>query len=189
MGAMAAYALEAMGVIDRWSRFRARWFVPDSRGALVLLALWPLALLFPASVPLGLGQVMERVEEGLADWLADTPFLEWVPLREVELQPLLPGVELLCVMLGAADSLPAGVFASSGPWASGWCWLVGTLAAGLGGLGPVGGAQLRAQPCLGLAQPAGSGGIGRRRLFWPCCCCRCPGAPVRRWCCWPWCCI
>jgi hypothetical protein len=37
----------------------------------------------------------------LADWLADTPFLEWVPVREVELQPLLPGVELLCVMLGA----------------------------------------------------------------------------------------
>jgi VanZ family protein len=100
LGALTAFALEKMGVIDRWSRFRARWFVADSRGALVLLALWPVALMFPASVPLGLGQVLERFEEALAGWLADTPFLEWVPIREVELQPLLPGVELLCVMLG-----------------------------------------------------------------------------------------
>jgi VanZ family protein len=101
LGAGAAFALEKLGAIDRWSRFRGRWFVAESRGALVLLALWPMALLFPASVPLGLGQVLERAEEGLAGWLADTPFLEWIPVREMDLQPLLPGAELLCVMLGA----------------------------------------------------------------------------------------
>lgn len=134
LGAMAAYALEAMGVVDRWSRFRARWFVADSRGALVLLALWPLALLFPASVPLGLGQVMERVEEGLSDWLADTPFLEWVPLREVELQPLLPGVELLCVMLGLLIPCLLGfsIIRSAGQRL---VMVAGTLAAGLGASG------------------------------------------------------
>jgi VanZ family protein len=101
LGAVLAWILERLGALDRWSRFRARWFVPEARGALVLLALWPLALLFPAPVPFGLGQVLERLEETLADWLADTPFLEWIPLREVELQPLLPGAELLAVMLGA----------------------------------------------------------------------------------------
>jgi VanZ family protein len=131
LGAIAAYALEAMGVIDRWSRFRARWFVPDSRGGLVLLALWPVALLFPASVPLGLGQVMERVEEGLADWLADTPFLEWVPLREMELQPLLPGVELLCVMLGLLIPCLLG-FSIVRSVGQRLVMVVGTLAAGLG---------------------------------------------------------
>ena len=101
LGALVAFALEKAGAIARWSRFRERWFAARSRGGLVLLALWPVALLFPASVPLGLGQVLERVEEGLADWLADTPFLQWVPVREFELEPLLPGAELLCVMLGA----------------------------------------------------------------------------------------
>jgi len=101
VGAMAAWALERLGALDRWSLFRARWFVPESRGALVLLALWPVGLLFPAAVPLGLGQVMERVEEGLADWLADTPLLDWLPVRDVELQPLIPSAELLCVALGA----------------------------------------------------------------------------------------
>jgi hypothetical protein len=101
LGAVVAGALELAGALDRWSRFRVRWFVDDARGALSLLALWPFALLFPASVPLGLGQVMERIEAALAGWLADTPFLEWLPVREVELQPLVPGVELICVALGS----------------------------------------------------------------------------------------
>jgi VanZ family protein len=99
-GALVAGALEMVGAIDRWSRFRLHWFVDEARGALVLLALWPFALLFPAAVPLGLGQVLERLEAALAEWLMDTPFLEWLPVRDVELQPLVPGAELLCVALG-----------------------------------------------------------------------------------------
>jgi VanZ family protein len=101
VGAVLAVGLELVGAIDHWSRFRVRWFVEDARGALVLLALWPFALLFPAAVPLGLGQIFERLETALADWLLDTPFLDWLPVRDVELQPLVPGVELICVALGA----------------------------------------------------------------------------------------
>ena len=101
LGAVIAAVLDLAGAIDRWSRFRVRWFVEESRGALVLLALWPFALLFPASVPLGLGQVFERLETALAAWLLDTPFLEWLPVRDMELQPLVPGAELVCVALGA----------------------------------------------------------------------------------------
>ena len=93
IGAIAATALEVAGAIDRWSQFRERWFIPEARGALVLLALWPFALLFPASVPLGLGQVFERLEGALAEWLQATPFLEWLPIRDVELQPLVPGAD------------------------------------------------------------------------------------------------
>jgi len=100
VGAAMAGALDRAGAVDSWSRFRVRWFVDDARGALVLLALWPFALLFPAAVPLGLGQVMERLEPAVADWLADTPFLAWMPVRDIELQPLVPGAELLCVALG-----------------------------------------------------------------------------------------
>lgn len=100
LGALLAGALERAGAIARWSRFRVRWFVEDARGALVLLALWPFALLFPEPVAFGLGQVYERIESALADWLADTPFLEWLPVRDVELQPMVPAVELLCVALG-----------------------------------------------------------------------------------------
>ena len=100
LGAMIALTLEKLGVMVRWSRFRHRWFVEDARGGLVLLALWPMALLFPASVPFGLGQVMERLELTVAEFLQETPFLDWLPVRDIELQPLVPAAELLCVMLG-----------------------------------------------------------------------------------------
>jgi VanZ family protein len=100
LGALSAWSLEKLGVLQRWSRFRAHWFVADARGGLVLLALWPLALLFPTAIPLGLGQVLERLHAKMAVVLADTPFLDWLPMRETELQALLPAVEWLCVVLG-----------------------------------------------------------------------------------------
>jgi VanZ family protein len=100
LGACSASGLEKMGALQRWHDFRTRWFAADARGALVLLALWPAALLFPVSVPLGLGQVLERLELVLTDTLHDTPFLDWLPVREIELQPLLPGAEVVAVALG-----------------------------------------------------------------------------------------
>ena len=99
-GAWLAGGLEHMGTIDHWSRFRARWFTDDARGALVLLAIWPFALLFPASVPLGLGQVFERAESTLEGLLAGSAFLYWLPVRSLELQPMVPLAEMLCVALG-----------------------------------------------------------------------------------------
>lgn len=100
-GAVLAVALERFGLVARWQRARSNWFVDDARGGLVLLALWPVALLFPAAVTFGLGQVFERVEATISEWLLDTPFIDWLPVRQFELEPLVPGVELLCVMLGA----------------------------------------------------------------------------------------
>jgi VanZ family protein len=100
LGACCAWALERFGAINRWSLLRARWFSPDSRGALLLLLLWPPALLFPAAVPMGLGQVFERLESALAATLVGTPFLTWLPERDVETDPLVPAAELLCVALG-----------------------------------------------------------------------------------------
>lgn len=100
MGAFTASALEQLGLLHRWSQFRERWFVRDAYMGLVLLAVWPVALLFPLSVPLGLGQVWERVEDALTSAFEATPFENWIPLRGFELEPLLPGAEVLCVLLG-----------------------------------------------------------------------------------------
>ena len=90
LGALVAALLERLGAISHWSRFRERWFVPQARGALVLLALWPWALLFPAALPLGLGQVWERLEAALADVLEGTPFSAWLPAVDLALEPLSP---------------------------------------------------------------------------------------------------
>ena len=108
MGAVSAGLLEKWGALARWSRFRARWFDADARGALVLIALWPAALLFPAAVPFGLGQVSERLESGVAELLSETPFLDWLPVRDTEFQPLLPSAEAICVALGALAPILLG---------------------------------------------------------------------------------
>ena len=130
-GACAAWTLQKYGVVDRWSRFRQRWFARDARGALLLLLLWPVALLFPASVPLGLGQVFERLESALAEALTDTPFLQWMPVRDIELQPLVPLAELLCVALGVLVPCLLGYGVIRRP-AQRMVFALGVLAAGLG---------------------------------------------------------
>ncbi len=100
LGAITARALAWVGWLDRWSRLRDRWFVSEASGAMALLAMWPLALLFPTPISFGLGQVLERVEEAMALALAGSSLQEWWPWREVELQPVLPISEILCVAIG-----------------------------------------------------------------------------------------
>lgn len=100
LGAALASLLDWSGGLLRWRRWRERWFDEDASGALALLMVWPLALLYPVPVAFGLGQVLERAEAVLSSLLQDTPWIEWLPLREVELQPLLPFNEVLCVGLG-----------------------------------------------------------------------------------------
>ena len=101
LGALLAALLERLGAIAHWSRFRERWFVPQARGALVLLALWPWALLFPAALPFGLGQVLGRLEQALVQLLQDTPFIDWLPQVAQPQRLLSPVGEVLVVALGA----------------------------------------------------------------------------------------
>ncbi|UCU94697.1 VanZ family protein [Hydrogenophaga taeniospiralis] len=108
LGATAAWVLERLGGLRRWSQFRADWFVPGAHGSLVLLALWPAALLYPVSVPFGLGQVWDRLEMELAHLLAETPFLAWVPFRVENPLPLSPLAEAFCVALGLLAPLLMG---------------------------------------------------------------------------------
>lgn len=131
LGATLAVLLERTGGLSRWSRFRSVWFVPDARGGLVLLALWPWALLFPAAVPLGLGQVLERLEAALAELLRGSPFLEWLPVRDLELQPLVPGAELACVLLGVLIPCLLGYCVIHSPWRR-MVLVLGVLVSGVG---------------------------------------------------------
>ncbi len=100
-GAVCAGALERLGVMQRWSLFRARWFSPNDRWALVLLALWPLALLFPAALPFGLGQVLERAQPALASLLAALSDAPLLVVPHAELAPMQPVTAFFCVALGS----------------------------------------------------------------------------------------
>ena len=102
LGAVLAWCMGKLGALDAWARLRQHWLAPDAHGGLVLVLLWPWALLYPQSVPFGLGQVQERLENWLGQWLADTPFVEWLPVRTIEFQPMLHWQIALVVGLGVA---------------------------------------------------------------------------------------
>lgn len=105
LGAGAALGLVKRGVLSSWARWRARWCVPGAHGALVLLLLWPVALLFPPAVPFGLGQVAERLQAQLALWAQGVWWWpQWLggTLSEPdwELVPMGPWIQSVCVFLG-----------------------------------------------------------------------------------------
>lgn len=105
-GALLATAVQALGWVDRWHALRERWFARRSAGALVLLLLWPLGLLFPTPVPLGQGQVWGELRALVEAAFAGTPWAATLDLwlgdfdAGVAPQALSRGRELLAIALG-----------------------------------------------------------------------------------------
>jgi len=117
VGASLAWLVAWWGGLRRWSQWRAQWLVPQAHGSLVLLALWPLALLYPTSLPLGLGQVRDSFDavgwfpplevltsfwSGWAHWLAPAPLTPALQSLTVALALLAP------LLLGLADVRTVG---------------------------------------------------------------------------------
>ena len=103
-GALSALVLHGLGALERGRRLRARWFEADSAFVLALLVLWPVALLFPAPVPLGLGHVFDPLQNLAAALLRDagwtaaaSELAARATLREPPLPPLREGA---CIALG-----------------------------------------------------------------------------------------
>lgn len=64
-------ALWAHSLLDesRLYQLRRRWFAPHASQGLVLLALWPLAQIYPQSYLFGHGQVLPILSDWLSEWL------------------------------------------------------------------------------------------------------------------------
>lgn len=101
LGALAACAADALGGLERWQRWRERWFLRGRGFGLALLLLWPFGLLFPPPLPFGLGQVLGRTRDALAGALAGTAWDGWLrPSGALQPAPLAPGIELLGIVAG-----------------------------------------------------------------------------------------
>ena len=79
IGGLLAIFCAAQGWLDRWQSERDRWFAQGSAVATTLLLLWPAGLLFPAPLPLGLGQIGAPVRQLLTHLLVD---IDWAGLSE-----------------------------------------------------------------------------------------------------------
>ncbi len=101
LGLLLAVALDAVGGLNRWQELRDYWFVKRSSQALALLALWPLALLYPTPLPLGLGQWLPWWRELLTDALDGTPWaLQFGDEALDAVGAMPPGLEALTIALG-----------------------------------------------------------------------------------------
>jgi VanZ family protein len=104
VGAGLAAGTRRAGWLQAGGDWMARSFAAGGVSAATLLALWPLALLFPAPVALGLGQIGPRVQPLLAQALADVPWAEaWHAALAAEpapAQPLGAPMESLITALG-----------------------------------------------------------------------------------------
>lgn len=103
LGAALGLWVHLRGGVERWQAARERWFIDRSAGGLALLLLWPFGLLFPLPVPLGVGQVLARVQELVASAVQDTPAAPWFETwadAELERAALSPGGEFALIALG-----------------------------------------------------------------------------------------
>jgi VanZ family protein len=104
-------ALWARTLLDqsRLFRLRIRWFAPHASQGLVLLALWPLAQIYPQGYLFGHGQVLPIISEWLSNWL-DTnidlvAMLRPGPPMSVEQYWLSETIITACGMTGAVLTL------------------------------------------------------------------------------------
>ena len=91
---------DALGWLHRTGEL---WLAQRSRSGLMLLVLWPIGLLFPTPVALGLGQVWERVRDALPEAFsgaAARPLARWLEAGPAATARLSPVAELLAVALG-----------------------------------------------------------------------------------------
>ena len=120
LGALLAVGAQRLGLLRRWQTTRERWLERGNGGALALLVLWPAALLFPTSVPLGVGQVGEALRAWLAAVLADVPWAaplaDWLESGAAPDQPLSSLAEGLAVALGLLSPCLLAFAASRPGW-------------------------------------------------------------------------
>lgn len=163
VGAAAGVMLRRTPLPRRIDDARARWFERHGADGVALLVLWPLALLFPAPVPLGLGQVWDRLRdllvEALEGWSWADALLVGLEPGRVVATPLSPLTELLAVALGLLGPCMAAYCMSLRPGRR-WLLAVGAaaLAAGVTTLSTA--LNFGPQHALAWVTPTSLGGIG-----------------------------
>jgi VanZ family protein len=111
VGALAAGISIRKGWILRWQRWRERCLSEHAHDALPWLALWPVALLYPTSVPFGLGHVWNLLMQALQQAAQDTLFedlathlpLQAMPWTDVDMVGCMAlGLLMPCLLLGSS---------------------------------------------------------------------------------------
>jgi VanZ family protein len=119
LGIAAAFALHRLGWVDRWQGLRDRWFIQRSAGGLVLLLVWPLGLLIPTPVALGVGRILPRLQEMFSDIFEGTVIAPWFSAPIWTAQDFLPlsaSAEVSTIALGLLGPCLLGFSITHAGW-------------------------------------------------------------------------
>lgn len=120
VGAAIGLAFDRLGLLAWWQDTRERWFAHASPTALTLLLLWPVGLLFPAPVPFGMGQVLDRLREQVVFVLLDTRWSSlidsWALAEFVRAEPLPVLAEVSVIALGLLAPCLLAYTMTTGGW-------------------------------------------------------------------------
>lgn len=100
IGALMAWFASGLGLVNLWGKIKAQWFVGETRGAMVLLALWPVALIFPTEIPFGLGQITEKFYRFLLSHAGSEEVLIWPLTHEFDQLLDASWIDSLLISLG-----------------------------------------------------------------------------------------
>ena len=135
IGAVLGLLCQRLGLLRQWQAARDRWLEQGNGGALALLVLWPVALLFPTPMPLGVGQVGEVLRGWLIAGLAGVPWAEpwvnWLDAAADRTRTMSTLTEALAVVLGLLAPCLLAFAASRRGWHR-WGLVLGLAAVGAG---------------------------------------------------------
>ena len=135
LGALLAALMQALGLLERWQVVRDRWLIRQSRGALTLLVLWPLGLLFPTPFPLGVGLGWERIQDALVGWLVDVAWAQDLLELVSDVPVPMERPALVVSGLGVVFGLLAPCLVAYSVIRPGWRRLAAVLVMGVAGVG------------------------------------------------------
>ena len=121
LGAAIAFILQVTGWLHRAGQLRDRWFNHDSAVALILLLLWPAALLAPAPLPFSLGQGWSELLSWVSSVLARLPLTAWGLAPDLAAAPslrtpLAPLTEVAVILMGVLSPMILAGAASPAGW-------------------------------------------------------------------------
>ena len=77
-GVGIAYFCETHQIIDAWNQLRSRWLINESVGPLACLITWPLAIIYPPSIPFLMGDMSWGMKKEAYKFLGIQPHEEWM---------------------------------------------------------------------------------------------------------------
>ena len=100
IGECIAYYFEKHRMIDIWNQLRSRWLIKESVGPLACLMIWPLAIVYPPTIPFVTGNIIWGIKNKFSQFLIESTLDELFKFNNETQGQITFGESILCVATG-----------------------------------------------------------------------------------------